>query len=149
MWAPNKHSQISQYQHTMFKYISKETQFEFWFQFYYPVSLFPVASNPCTVLEKYVVLQPKFDDYIAAPLQQGKFFPYSSQQTHQTSTVRVRYGVPCVDFNSDLCSSSQTAVLYIVSCYIGPRGNSTRLHWVRPTGINYIAKHDKILRFYI
>ena len=37
-------------------------------------------------------------------------------------------GVSVVSTDTDLCCASVTAVLYVISCYIGPRYNGTRLH---------------------
>ena len=44
------------------------------------------------------------------------------------SSVRARYGVSFVCWNSDLYSASVTAVMWAMSCNIGSLYNGTRLH---------------------
>ena len=55
--------------------------------------------------------------------------PKSSQPTLHNSPVRARYVVSFVSSVSDLCSATVIAVLYVISWYIRPRYNDTRLYY--------------------
>ena len=55
----------------------------------------------------------------------GQFSPKSSQNS---LPVRTRYGMHFVGSNSYSYSISVTAMMYTISCYIGPHYNSTRLY---------------------
>ena len=52
---------------------------------------------------------------------------YSIKKPH-SSPAWARYGVSFVGSNSDLYSTSVTAVLYVISCYIGPCYKGTWLY---------------------
>ena len=56
---------------------------------------------------------------------------YSTVKTPNSSPVRARYGLSFVDSNSDLYLTSVTALLFAISCYIGPRYNGTQLYFRR------------------
>ena len=64
----------------------------------------------------------------AVPLLHDQFFTKSSLRTPHSSPVRARYGVSFVNSNSDLYSTSVTAVLCAISCYTGLHYNGTRLY---------------------
>ena len=49
------------------------------------------------------------------------FFPKHLQRTRHSSSTRARYGVSFVGSESDSCSALVDAVVYIISCYTGPR----------------------------
>ena len=66
-----------------------------------------------------------YNDFSAVPSWCDQFSTKSSLKTPHMGCV---YGVFFVDSNSDLYSTSVTAVLYAVLCYIGPCYNGTWLH---------------------
>ena len=53
---------------------------------------------------------------------------FSSQNIFHSSPVRARYWIYFVGSNCDLYFASVTAVMYAISCYIGPGYNGTRLY---------------------
>ena len=64
------------------------------------------------------------------------FFSKSLQWTPYSLPMRARYGLFFVIVNSDLCSASVDVVLYVVSCYTGPRNKwifvvETLCDWIR------------------
>ena len=64
--------------------------------------------------------------YSAVQIWHIQFLPKSSQNTPHSSPVRVRYGVSFVGS----ISTSVTAVMCSISCYIGPHYNGTRLYYI-------------------
>ena len=59
------------------------------------------------------------------------FLQKKLQKTHHRSPVRARYGVSFVDWICDSYSAPVTAVIYAISCDIGPRYNGTQLYLVQ------------------
>ena len=57
-------------------------------------------------------------------------FLQNCQKTSHSSLTSARYGMYFLGLNLDLYSASVTAVIYEISCYIGPRFNSTPLYIV-------------------
>ena len=58
----------------------------------------------------------------------SQFPPKDSQETPHSSPMRASYGVSVENFKSDLYSASVSAVLCVISWYVGPRHNGTWLY---------------------
>ena len=88
-----------------------------------------------------------YGTYSVVPLKHGQFSAKYPQETSHSLPVRARYEVYFVRLNSDLCSASVTAMMYVISYYTGLCYNSTWLYW-KPwiTRPNVITNYTRVQR---